>query len=292
MIEALKGVQNSAYRSTLFLYIMGYLFTILAALFSFAGTVDMVRYEAADREIAVTILSEGQQSVDEIAVKLLGTKYVSGSLEQQPEQLSVSLTETDCILFVEVCLALALESVESAPSFEGFCRFLKNLRYRNGVVDGYTSRIHYTSEWIAQAQSNGYLEEVTSYSGGIERTNTINYMSTHPDLYPMLVNDAGAVSEIARIEMSISEGNVFFIPESEIKSHLSEIMDGDLIFFTTTVSGLDIAHAGIAFHKDGILTFIHASSSSGEVIINEKPLVDYTNGIRSFDGIRVARVNR
>ena len=94
----------------------------------------------------------------------LGTPYTGGTLEHVPEVLTVNLHETDCILLVETCTAMTLLLKHCAdgsiPTFEDFCSVLRTLRYRDGITDGYPSRLHYTSEWLLQAQDNGFLREV------------------------------------------------------------------------------------------------------------------------------------
>lgn len=116
------------------------------------------------------------------AKALYGTPYVGGTLESVPEALTVNLRETDCILFVEACTAMTLlatraacailpdtspTGTDSIPPFDRFCDMVRTLRYRGGIVNGYPSRLHYTSEWLLQAQRNGILREITRELGGI-----------------------------------------------------------------------------------------------------------------------------
>ena len=65
-------------------------------------------------KISKVLLQNNEKSVPELMIiaakQMLGTEYVAGSLEQVPEKLKVSLVETDCILFVESCLAMALNA--------------------------------------------------------------------------------------------------------------------------------------------------------------------------------------
>ena len=85
-----------------------------------------------DRTLAETVLAELKAQPDEepgaqmvrAANALLGQPYVAGTLEELPqEKLCVYLTRTDCILFVETCLDLALTVKETEqPSFLSFAR--------------------------------------------------------------------------------------------------------------------------------------------------------------------------
>ena len=86
------------------------------------------------------------------ASQLLGQPYEAGTQEGREERLRIYLTRTDCILFAETCLALVRTVQACGPlaTFEDLARTLRQTRYRGGVVDGYASRLHYTTEWIRQ----------------------------------------------------------------------------------------------------------------------------------------------
>ncbi len=84
----------------------------------------------------------------EAALKLLGTPYVSGTLDEDPssEKLRIYLTRTDCILFVETCLNLALTVKASEdgayPTFEDFAANVARSRYRVDPPYSYSDRVH------------------------------------------------------------------------------------------------------------------------------------------------------
>ena len=162
--------------------------TLLCVLTMLLSQPDAVRCTKADSLVFESkmqiLVPQAELPVPELVVKtaltFLGTPYVAGTLESEPEQLTVNLRQTDCILFVEMCLGLALTAKSEDRSFQHYCDILRNLRYRNGVVDGYASRLHYTSEWIQQASSNGIMEEITALYGS-QFEQKINFMSTHSD---------------------------------------------------------------------------------------------------------------
>ena len=222
----------------------------------------------------------------------LGTPYAGGTLEHVPEILTVNLHETDCILLVETCTAMTLLLKHCAddgiPPFEDFCSMLRTLRYRDGITDGYPSRLHYTSEWLLQAHDNGFLREVTAELGGIPLNQVFSFMSSHRDNYPRLREDDGALDLIRRSEERLdSAAAYFYIPSEKIPEIEDSILDGDIICFVSTVSGLDITHTGIACRKeDGSLHFIHASMKEGKVVLETRTLAEYARS-----GIRVARLN-
>lgn len=226
-----------------------------------------------------------------------GTPYVAGSLEKEPEMLCVSTRETDCILFVEMCVAMTLTARSATPDFKTYCGYLQSLRYRDGRVDGYASRLHYTSEWLCQAENNGWIDEITERIGGKPYAQKFSFMSTHPQSYAQLANAANgdAASQrrldgIKAAEQRLNARKYYLIDKTAVASSASKIRSGDIICFNSTVQGLDIAHVGFALRENGVLTFIHASSSAGKVIVNSKPLADYVTSRKSINGIRVARL--
>lgn len=243
--------------------------------------------------------------VVQVALQMLGTPYIWASLEREPEQLQVYLDKTDCILFVELstCMALTLKgkrivqdgngiyyrnrptpSVEDAePSYALLCENIRNMRYRLGVVDGYASRIHYTSEWLLQNATNGILREYTSELGK-EFEQTFSYMSSHPQTYYQLSNNVCELGKIRMMEERLNKQKpYYFISQKELrkKKVMAQIKSGDIITFISPRDGLDLAHVAIAYEHDGAMHFIHASYGAKKVIIEPKTLAEYaTNGIR------------
>ena len=51
------------------------------------------------------------------------------------------------------------------------------------------------------------------------------------------------------------------------------VKSGDMVCLVTTIKGLDVSHVGFALHKDGILTFIHASLTAKKVVRLMKEIV-------------------
>ena len=246
-------------------------------------------------EVMAAVTPDRSLPMDELIVKVamqfLGTPYVAGTLEQEPERLTVNLRETDCILFVEMCLALALTAKDETPSFDAYTDRLAALRYRDGVVDGYTSRLHYTSEWIAQGERQGFFTEVTRDCGGSPLPQKFSFMSTHPSSYKQLSNSPANVAKIRSVEQDLQVCDYWYIPKASLAACARNIRSGDIIAFTSTVAGLDIAHIGIALRQGDTLTFIHASTSADKVIINPTPLTQYISGVKSQSGVRVIRIN-
>ena len=245
----------------------------------------------------------------EVALQLIGTPYLWASLESEPERLTVFLDKTDCILFVELsaCMALTLKGkrivqagdgghfvqrespsvTDAVPSYNLLCDNIRNMRYRLGVVDGYSSRVHYTSEWLLQNATNGILREYTSELG-TEFKQEFFYMSAHPNTYYQLSHDVCELGRIRMIEEHLNaQAPYFFIPQQTLRRPevAAQIRSGDIITFISPRPGLDLAHVAIAYEVDGTMHFIHASYGAGKVIVEPRTLADYADR-----GIRISRL--
>ena len=225
------------------------------------------------------------------ALFFLGTPYVTGTLEHSAnEELVVDLRELDCMTLVENCLALSRTLQLLSPDYEAFEQQLRQIRYRNGAINGYVSRLHYTTDWIFDNSGKGIVEDVTYALGGRKYKVNVNYMSENYQKYPRLAADSEAVRQIVLVEQAINaRNNYYYIPKEEIAQRQSQIKNGDIICFTTAISGLDISHFSIAYWDKNQLTFIHASSKAKKVIINSESLIDYCNSIKTCTGIMVLR---
>ena len=221
----------------------------------------------------------------------LKTPYVAKTLEiGEVETLVINFQGLDCTTFVENVLAFTLLLQHEKTDFDSFAKVLETIRYKNGKLDGYASRLHYFSEWIANNQQKGVLTDLTAEIGGKEITKEIDFMSTHRDLYPFLADDVN-FEKIKASENFLNNEAICYLPQDQIEANEHLIHSGDIIALTTSIEGLDITHTGIASReKDGRIHLLHASSS-GEVTISELPLVDYLKKVDKNTGIMVARVN-
>ena len=279
-------------------WIWTWLLFLLPGLACLAQTVAPTEYVTTqeDRKLAGEILERLRPEADrcpvgELAVRagqmLLGQPYVAGTLEEQPEEiLSIYLTRTDCILFVETCVCLA-QTARQGGDFEVFAEELRKMRYRNGRVTCYEDRLHYTTEWALQGIERGVLEDVTEELGGVPCDHPVFYMSSHPDAYPRMRNPEAVLSAEKRINASLR----YYIPKSRIDAALKGIRTGDILCLTTTVAGLDVSHVALALvGEDGKVRFIHASTAAMKVVTDPKPIADYLLGRKSATGLQVYRV--
>lgn len=233
----------------------------------------------------------------EIGRGLVGAPYVPATLEVEgPERLVVNLRGLDCVTFVENVYALAVlvksgaaDRLADRGAVEGeYERVLRALRYRNGIIDGYPSRLHYFSDWIADGERKGLLEDVTRELGGVLDDEPIDFMSTHPEAYRQLA-DADALADVREVESRLSARGRWYVPEARIAEVAEQIQDGDIIAATSTVDGLDVAHTGLALWVDGTLRLLHAPLVGEAVQISDVSLADRILGMDGQDGILVAR---
>jgi hypothetical protein len=220
---------------------------------------------------------------------LLGTPYVAHSLEETGEEhLVVNLRGFDCLTLVENCLSLARCLSAGKVSFDEFQAQLTRIRYAGGVIAGYTSRLHYFTDWLTDNARKGVVRDVTLALGGEQYTKTINFMTTHRASYRQLDNDA-AVATITEAETRLSGGALYRVPRAKIPAILGYLRDGDVIGAVTSMEGMDISHTGMVIRKDGVAKFLHAPLSGGAVTISTGSLAEYARGIKSLTGIVVGR---
>lgn len=231
------------------------------------------------------------QVIVEIGKSFIGTDYVANTLEKgDEEKLVINLTGLDCYIFLETSLSFARCIKNGKTSFEDYQKEVTNLRYRDGKIKEYPSRLHYFSDWIYDMNKRGIVKDITKEIGGKPYDKKINFMSTHVDSYKQLKNNPKFVEDIVKIENEISSRKYFYIPQEEIELADGKIQSGDIIGISSGVEGLDIAHTGIAIRMDdGLIHFMHAPIVGKKVQITEKPLGDYIKGNKKQTGIMVLR---
>jgi hypothetical protein len=213
--------------------------------------------------------------------------YQAHTLEQMPERLICNLTQFDCYTFVESVLALT-QTRYGSKQYVAYQKTIQKLRYRNGQIDGYASRLHYFLEWIVQSQKNDFIEDITSKIPDNELfNNRIDFMTKHRKLYPQL-SDSLVFESIRQSEHKLNQLKKYYLPKSKINE--AYINDGDIIGITSNTAGLDFNHEGFAIKHNGRIHLLHASSDLKKVIISKEPLIDYLAKIKKHSGIVVLRL--
>ncbi len=228
----------------------------------------------------------------EVAKQLLGIPYVAFTLENDSvEQLVVNLHGLDCTTFVENVVALSLTIKSDSADFATYCKHLTTIRYRNGKIDKYPSRLHYFTDWLMDNQKKGIVQIISNQYGDSVFDPTVFFMSKNPDRYKKLKNKPEFVKQIAQAEKRISAAEFKYFTPKGLEKNTDKIQNGDIIGFATTKAGLDISHVAIAYFKDGKLHFYHASYTKKKVVLSEDSMIDYLKKIKSNNGVVVARIN-
>ncbi len=224
-----------------------------------------------------------------IADYFIGTPYRAGLLDQSnQESLVITLNGFDCVLLVETVLAMARGIAVQDYSDLSFVNHIINPRYWNGKMDGYCSRLHYFSEWIADNQRRDNARDISTDLGGERINKQLFFMSKNRAKYPQIASDDANYECIVSMEDSISRLKIDYIPDYKISSVYSQLQSGDIIAVATEINGLDVTHTGLVYlNSDSNIGFIHASPA-GEVTI-AYDLERYIWNVENAIGILVAR---
>ena len=260
-----------------------------------------VTYQRADSVKICRLLRDANKQTTTLwfARQFLNIPYVAHTLEVNPaEQLVVNTRQLDCTTLVETVTALTLCAHQGKRSWNDYLSTLRTLRYRKGKLDGYPSRLHYFSDWIADKTAMSIVKEIQSPNppfSAVQQIN-VNYMSTHPDAYQALKAHPEWVSVIRQQEETLSGTTSRYIPKSVLKRNTKALRqavhDGDIIAITCNKKGLDIAHLGFAVWKKDGLHLLNASQIHKKVVQEPMTLYQYLQKHPSHTGIRIIRINQ
>ena len=230
------------------------------------------------------------------ARKFLGVPYVAYTLEvNDDERLVVNTRQLDCTTLVETVTALTLCAYRHLFTWRDYLNALSAMRYRNGRIEDYTSRIHYFTEWITLNTEAGIVKEIQEPDPPFSAIQNVkvNYMSQHPQSYKALREHPEYLDAIREMEQRVSGGRFRYIPKQMVKNQTllrQAVNDGDIIAITCKKAGLDIAHLGFAVWKDGKLHLLNASMLHKKVVEEPMTLYQYLQQHSTHTGIRVIRI--
>ncbi len=225
----------------------------------------------------------------EVGKNFIFFPYKSGVLEKnEKESLIINLRELDCVTFVENTMAISNLIKSKKNNFSDFKKELQLIRYRNGEIKNYSSRLHYFSDWIFENEKNKKVKDITKILDGEIYKKNINFISRNKNKYKG-ISDENILEEIRNIENNISKRKYYFIPKNKISKIKDKIKDGDIIAITLNIKNLDIAHVGIAIWENSKLHLLHASSRMKKIVISEKTLDNYLLNNKQFTGMMVVR---
>ena len=191
----------------------------------------------------------------------LGAPYEANGLvgsATTPELFTASLESYDCVTYVETVLALA-----RSASAGGFAEELRRIRYGGGRVD-WARRNHYMTGWIRANARAGVVRTVPCGDLAVRKERLL-------DVVP------GLPAQRARFTC---------VPKRRAKALSPRLRTGDLVFFASTRSRLDVFHCGILLEGDGRWRMRHASRSRGGVV--EQDLAEFLAANR-MAGVLVVR---
>lgn len=257
--------------------------------------------EAADTTKITRLLIEGQKTglqkgdlVGWFGEQFIDTPYVSGTLESEDgkEWLTVNLDQLDCTTLVENVLALTLTIGEGRTAWQDYLHNLESVRYRQGEMDGYGSRLHYISDWIVDNSHRGNFKEATDRVPGIGYTvKTLDFMTKHRDKYAALA-DSATFERIKNTEIGYRSHRFPYVKSGALMGRAPSkwLKHGDIVTFTTKVSGLDVSHVGIIVMENGEARLLHASTKAGKVVMEKGQLGEYFKKNPSLTGLRIIRM--
>jgi hypothetical protein len=221
------------------------------------------------------------ECMGKLAKEFVGIPYLGGTLEGEgPEVCRINFEGLDCVTFFENTLCLARLIKKEKTDFQDLINEIIYTRYRNGKLGDYTSRLHYTADWIFDNMQKKTVFDVTKKFGGRARPFDVYYMSRHFDKYSALAAKPDYVKQIAEFENSINKRTYFTIKNNYLQKSEKHFKTGDIVAITSNVAGLDYAHTGLIIEENGQNRFIHASSAHKKVKI-DCPLSEYV-GKKSY----------
>jgi hypothetical protein len=225
------------------------------------------------------------ECMDEIAISLIGSPYVEHTLDNlKEERLIYHADKFDCVTLVEYVFALAIYYHQNqGKSFEDI---LTQLRYKNGKINGYSSRIHYITEWLHQASSLGLVEYVKSPHTR-PRHKELTFMSSHKNLYSKAKATDWTV--IRQSEKYLSSLELPHMKKSDVIRSYDIFSHMDIVAISTSTAGLDFSHIGLIFMKNKIPYILHASKLEKKVVVSSLPLDKYLEKHPNQTGIVIAR---
>ena len=226
-----------------------------------------------------------------VGKSFLGVEYQAGTLDKNTneEKLIIMVSGLDCVTFVENVLAMSYIIKKGQTDINSFKKELQLIRYRNGEISGYPSRLHYFTDWIYNNQEKGIVKDITEEIGGIPYNKKIDFMTTHTSSYKQLEGNSEYINEMESVEANMNKRALYYIRKNDVDEYYDKLQTGDIIATTTNIDGLDVTHTGFIYKEDGKTKFMHASITKGEIVISKEELKEYLKGNKKQTGIIVAR---
>jgi hypothetical protein len=232
--------------------------------------------------------------IGKIAMELKGTPYVGFTLEvsKDMEACVVNLKGLDCVTFFEdsLCMARMIKRGKNSP--EDLIAEVQTTRYRGGKMGDFTTRLHYTTDWLVDNEQKGVIKILTPELPDAQPfTQKVGIMSQHPENYRQLKAHPELIPAIRAIEDKINARSLKYLPMDKLQAAEHLLQTGDIVGVTTTAEGIDIAHTGLCIKdKQGIVHFMDASSSRAKMRVTlESEISKCLNWSPKLTGVMFAR---
>jgi len=261
---------------------------------AFKGTdvFDRILAKAVDGKWATLPIGEAMGG---IAKEFEGTPYVGFTLElsKDHEVCAVNLTGLDCVTFFEDTLGFARMLKKGGRTPADLLAEITFTSYRGGVLGDFTSRLHYTTDWLADNEAKKVVKILApDFPGAAPFTQKVGIMTDRPQNYRQLAAHPELIPKIKQYEDQINSREMKFIPMDKLGGVEPLLKTGDIVGVCTTEAGIDIAHTGLVYRDgDGVPHFIDASSSKSrmKVTIEAGPISGTLRWSKKLTGAMFAR---
>jgi hypothetical protein len=146
-------------------------------------------------------------------------------------------------------------------------------RYRGGALGDFTTRLHYTTDWLADNEAKKVVKVLApEFPGAAPFTQKVGIMTERPQNYRQLAAHPEMIPKIKRWEDKINARSMMFIPMDKLSGAEPLLKTGDIVGICTTEAGIDIAHTGLVYRDENdVAHFMDASSSRSKMKVTIEP---------------------
>jgi hypothetical protein len=235
------------------------------------------------------------QCMKNVAMELEGTPYVGFTLEldKDREVCSANLTGLDCVTFFEQTLDFSRMLKKGGGSPQALLDEITFTRYRGGKITDFTSRLHYTTDWMFDNEKKGVVKILSPDLAGAEPfTQKVGIMTSKSKNYRQLAAHPELIPAIRKTEDEINARRTFYVPMDKLPEAQKQLKTGDIVGIATSVAGIDISHTGLVIvDAQGVPHFMDASSmeSKMKVTLEKGPLSEDLKSSKKATGAVFAR---
>ncbi|MEK7704292.1 MAG: N-acetylmuramoyl-L-alanine amidase-like domain-containing protein [Myxococcota bacterium] len=234
-----------------------------------------------------------EESFGNLVVRLakvqLGRPYLVTKELDGPEWVHADLATFHCVSLVESSVAMARCLWQGHADASCFLGEIERLRYRDGHLVGFPSRLHYFSDWLENNAVRGNIELLTRALGGRPRRQPFFFMTEHEATYAQMVHPEVRAA-VREGEVRLSNEDHVVLEREQLASVTPALQDGDIVAVVGDKPGILVSHTGlIAKGADGVARLLHASSYHHQVLLTSADIAQYVLRRADRRGLMVAR---